>query len=199
MKKDKKPEYVSKSGLKCRGWTETLIKKYLGESDKEVDNPHYRCAAPMQMYDMERVKIVEATDEFAIAKEKAAKRSAIMKVAAEKAQKTRHDKTIAWAEEVEVEALSLDYDTAVDCAIDSYNDFHFGRRDDFSNLATRKSDKSFLARITENYLRHHCSNYELLLNWLHGNVGADEAYYIIRQKADEKVWEANPWLAEFAS
>ncbi len=193
MKTVKKPEYVSKAGLKGRGWTETLIKKYLGESDKEVRNPHYRCAAPMQLFDLKRVKRAEAGKRFKADMEKVEKRRAIMQVAAQKAVATRYENTQKWAENVEVEVESLTPETAIDEAIESYNDHHFWRGDDFI-AATRQSDKSFLQRITKNYLRHECSNYEQLLSELRGNVGADEAYYIIREKADEKVLDANPWL-----
>ena len=37
------------------GWTDTLVQKHLGEHDREAPNPHYRSAAPMRLYLLDRV------------------------------------------------------------------------------------------------------------------------------------------------
>ena len=53
--------YISLSSLKDRGWTESIIKKMGVEPDKEEGDPHYRCAAPMKLYDVRRIESSEAT------------------------------------------------------------------------------------------------------------------------------------------
>lgn len=59
-------EYISVSGIcgKRKGWTKGRITKFLGEPDKLVRNPHYSTAAPMRLYDLDRVEAAEATTKF---------------------------------------------------------------------------------------------------------------------------------------
>jgi hypothetical protein len=59
-----KPQYISKAGLKGRGWTDTGITKFLGPCDKTAANPHYRKAAPMHLFLVDRVMAAEQTDEY---------------------------------------------------------------------------------------------------------------------------------------
>ncbi|MDA8143988.1 MAG: hypothetical protein M0T81_08400, partial [Thermoplasmatales archaeon] len=37
-------EYISKAGLKTRGWTDSMISIFLGNPDLERFNPHYKSA-----------------------------------------------------------------------------------------------------------------------------------------------------------
>lgn len=58
-------EYITKSELKeSRDWTETGIRRFLGEPDEYRPNPYYRTAAPMCLYDLGRVKAVEGSAEY---------------------------------------------------------------------------------------------------------------------------------------
>jgi len=58
-------EYITKSELReLRDWTETGIRRFLGEPDEYRPNPYYRTAAPMCLYELARVKAVEASPEF---------------------------------------------------------------------------------------------------------------------------------------
>ena len=51
-----KPAYITISRLKGEyGWTDSLITKHLGDHDREAPNPHYRSAAPMRLYLVDRV------------------------------------------------------------------------------------------------------------------------------------------------
>ena len=72
-------------GLKDRGWTESMIRDLLGEPDLRVDNPHYKTAAPMRLWRLQRAEAVEPTPEFATARERAERQCA----AAAKAAETR--------------------------------------------------------------------------------------------------------------
>ena len=72
-------QYINKSLLKQRGWTESMIKTFLGEPDAEKDNPIYKSAAPMKLYDMKRVLAAESNEGFKERKIRAANRSKTMK------------------------------------------------------------------------------------------------------------------------
>jgi hypothetical protein len=70
-------------GLKERGWTESMIRDFLGKPDLRVDNPHYKSAAPMRLWRLQRAEAIEVTPEFAAARERAGRRCAAAAQAAE--------------------------------------------------------------------------------------------------------------------
>jgi hypothetical protein len=76
---------IGAPGLKERGWTESMIRDLLGEPHLRVDNPHYKTAAPMRLWRLQRAEAVEATPEFAAARERGERQCA----AAAKAAETR--------------------------------------------------------------------------------------------------------------
>ena len=62
---DKKPEYITPTGLRGkRNWTNIMIKKLLGSPDTTARNPHYGCAPEMKLYLLDRVIEVEKSDDF---------------------------------------------------------------------------------------------------------------------------------------
>ena len=92
MKMKKKEEVKEKMLTQSKiineyDWTKTLIKKFLPEP-KLVPNPHYRSAAPMQLWKEADVKEVMKTPEFKEAFAKAKKRKAY----ASKTVDTKKDK-----------------------------------------------------------------------------------------------------------
>ena len=62
-----------------RGWTKGLINELLGEPDLFVDNPHYKSAAPMRLYFLDRVKHIEQTSDVFKARRKDRQKSPIKK------------------------------------------------------------------------------------------------------------------------
>lgn len=63
--KKEKIDYISVSGLKGkRNWTDSLIKKFLGEPDKLAVNPHYSTAPKMKLYILSRAVEAEELPEF---------------------------------------------------------------------------------------------------------------------------------------
>lgn len=52
-------ETLSVPHLKERGWSESLIKTFLGQPDWAVVNPHYKTGPKMRLYDPERVAKAE--------------------------------------------------------------------------------------------------------------------------------------------
>ncbi|MGH3189614.1 MAG: hypothetical protein ACRDPY_17905 [Streptosporangiaceae bacterium] len=70
-------------GLKERGWTESMIRDLLGDPDLRVDNPHYKSAAPMRLWRLQRAEAIEATPGFAAARERGERQCAAATRAAE--------------------------------------------------------------------------------------------------------------------
>jgi hypothetical protein len=76
-------DFISASGLKWqRFWTDSLIKKFLGEPDKLGINPHYRTGPRVRLYNLKRVVDVEKSPEFKEAFVASQKRSKQLKTAA---------------------------------------------------------------------------------------------------------------------
>ena len=71
-----KKGFISVWGLKWqRYWTDSLIKKFLGEPDKLGMNPVIRTGPKVRFYNLKRVVDVERTPEFQEAFIKSQKRS----------------------------------------------------------------------------------------------------------------------------
>ena len=93
-KKERPPRepMLTKTTLRERGWTGALLRRFLPEPDEEKVNPHYKCAAPMQLYLVTRVEAAEGTAEFKAMQEKLASRRA----GARKSVETKRKKTEAY-------------------------------------------------------------------------------------------------------
>lgn len=196
--KKEKPEYVSKSTLKYRGWTEAGITRFLKMHDKEADNPNYKSAPPMRLYLISRVEKIEKSKKFLDFQEKNIKKVA----GAKKAAETRKERLIKEMQGCEIKLEREDYEVVLYRAIKSYNAFKGSLALERKNFeyepATIDSDPAFLKRITKNYLKHKLSNYEDKLEKIFGKTGTDEAYMIIRKKIDEKIEEIYPELSSIA-
>jgi hypothetical protein len=70
-------DYITPTRLKSdRGWTDALIKRFLGDPDELAVNPNYSSGPRMRLYDIDRVMAVEATKDCQIAlAQKAASRA----------------------------------------------------------------------------------------------------------------------------
>lgn len=63
MKKDE-TKYITLSTIKERGWTDKLIKEYLPNPDKTAQNPHYRSASPMKLYELNKIINLEENIQY---------------------------------------------------------------------------------------------------------------------------------------
>ena len=52
--------YLTMAGLRERGWTDAMVREYLGEPDATRPNPRFRTAAPMKLYLAQRAEVCEA-------------------------------------------------------------------------------------------------------------------------------------------
>lgn len=56
--------HMTKQMLKKRGWTETLISRFLSYPDEEEPNPVRKGGAPMQLYLKSRIREIESSEAF---------------------------------------------------------------------------------------------------------------------------------------
>lgn len=187
-----KREQLATSQPLKRGWTKSLIARYLIAPDEERVNPHYRGGPPMRLYNLARVEPLEQTDWFQAAKAKRVIRTA----AAQKAIKTKRTKAIEWAESVDITIPQVSKAELSNAAISRYNERVHWESDYEVSPATIDSDPDFLDRITVNYIRHDLTDYDSLLANLYGTVGVDEAYEILRDRVDGEIRDQYPHLAK---
>ena len=189
-----KQQYITPAGLKARGWTDGMIKKFLGEPDATRDNPHFKCAAPMRLYELKRVERVEKRKTFIAEKEA----SAVRKQSAAKGVATKREKAMQYASTVGIHVPQMDYDKLVKQACKSYNQWNeYDRRGYYNDNfipASVDSDPDFLRRIITNYLRHECTSYEQELYTLYGKTGVSEAHDILQQRINAEIRRVYPEL-----
>ena len=198
MKKSTRKEeiqYINKSLLKQRGWTESMIKTFLRDPDAEKDNPIYKSAAPMKLYDMKRVLAAESEDRFKERKNKAENRSKTMKDVADLKKQELMEQIELMTFKIKV----ISQDNLIKNAIRSYNDFHemiSVERNYYSfDYATTKSDKPFLERIEVNYIRHNLTKYDTALETMAGRIGVHEAVVKIKFMILDAIAEKYPELS----
>jgi hypothetical protein len=174
--------FFCSSELKRRGWTEGMIKKFLPKPDETKTNPIVKCAAPMKLYKIKRVERIEKSEKFIKAMESISKR----KAAARKAVETKTAKTIEWANSIKFNVPTFNRDKLQKKAIYHYEQFH--------DTCVGSIDDEFAARISTNYIRHECTNYERVLGALGGKVGRAKAYEIIKGKVNQAIVDQHEWL-----
>lgn len=178
---------LNKSQIKGRGWTESQIKRFLGEPDKKRKNWRYRRSL-ICLYDPERVEKIESTDEFKRAQMKAVSRRKAALEAAERKRTAIEN----YIESLNIVVQQMDWDDLVREACLSYN----SNRSLSANVAaSSNSNQEFLERIMVNFLRHECSRYERELSQVSHNVGAAEARLLLKCRILDAIGDAYPDLA----
>ncbi len=66
-------EMITQSTVISMGWTKAMIEKLLPEPTLKT-NPHYKCAAPMKLWDKDAVLAIMETEDFTTALESSKKR-----------------------------------------------------------------------------------------------------------------------------
>jgi len=180
---------LCKSDIKERGWTEGMITRFLAAPDAIKPNPHYKCAAPMKLYDRERVLRIEETEPFKVAMEQSERR----RLSSKKAVRSRVMRLLDYVESIEITVPKMSVDILRKKAITHYNYRQYDRGNhDF--CANEDSDKDFLDRITVNYLRHEMTNYEQELRAIFGKAGKQQAYALLKKKVLDEIAEVYPSL-----
>lgn len=187
--KNKKIEYVSKTTLLKRGWNEKSIDELL-PYPKLVPNPHYKCASPMQLWDIKVVKQKEKTKKFKEYAEKKAKRSQ----ASKKAVETKKQKTMELLPTMSLEIERVDLDTLRNWTLNEkwqwYQYTEQYERADSVDCA----DEETILRWELNFIRHNLTNYDDELQKIFGKIGKDNVYWLYRDELMSKIFETYPEL-----
>lgn len=189
--RDAQPERWTQATLKRRGWTVSLIRRFLDPPDALAPNPHYRSAgAPMKLYNAERVCALEATDTVAAALTQARQRSLRAKDRAAHQRQAMLDTVRSWT----ISVPSFTPNRLRILAVNHYNTLWAlrGREDKW---ATIHDDSEFLDRIAVNYLRHVCTSYEDRLVELYGMIGATDARPLLKSRILSAIAVQYPELA----
>ena len=182
--------YITKTNVLGRkGWTQTIIDKFLPKHDKESTNPFSRKAPPVKLYLQSRVEQIENSNEFKVSLEKTLMR----KESAAKAVKTKIAKIKQYISTVVIEVPFLGEKELTEKAC-----VHYDERNEFNpqiyGRAADSNDIEFLNRITRNYLRHMLTRYDVELGEIAGKTGNEEAYQLLREKVNKAIEEKYPWL-----
>jgi hypothetical protein len=172
-----------------RGWTDSLMKDFLPDPVADVVNMHHMSGPRILLFDLRRIKRIEATKRF----QKSLAATQPRKQAARKAVATKATKTQHFVEMAETNVEIIPMERLRRFACEWYNANH--NEGDVS-ASPDGGDIKFLDRITVNYLRHQCSSYEPTLQQIDGHVGARDAYLSIKQNVLDAIAEAYPELAK---
>lgn len=188
---------ITKTTLRERGWTDTLIGKYLPVPDVQTKNPHYKTAAPMCLYVLTRVESVESQDAVKLALQKIQDQRRARSKGALAACEKKRQSLLEWVGMLQVSVPAFEIGELVRDAVTHYNWLWQSRdhRGDSSKSASTSDCPDFLERITVNYLRHDCTDYEQRLGSLAGKTGCGEAYEALKSKINCKIYQEYPDLA----
>lgn len=196
VKNVKREEFITKTILKERGWNDFLINKYLKKPDKEVINPHYKCAPPMKLYLLKKVKLKEKNKGFIDYIEKNKIKRENLKNGRLKAKETKTKKLLDYVNGIVIDIPTMQKQNLYNKAIRHYNNLwnNRGQYDKIIYQNAESLDDDFLNRITINMLRHECTNYEEELYNIFGRVGINERYNLLKDKVNNKILEVYPFL-----
>jgi hypothetical protein len=173
--------HISISTLKAeRGWTDRLIKTFLGEPDRTAPNPVYsKAGAPMRLYAMRRIEAAEATESFAAERAKTDRR----RIACAKAVVT---KTSTIASAMDAAEITIKAGRTRGQIRELAEQTHGG------NYAGDPGDFQFNNKVAVNCIRHNLTNYEEL--WAICNRGktGQGAYDRLRARVDELIRKTYP-------
>lgn len=193
---EKAPTHITPTRLKGeRNWTDGAIHKFLGEPDEFTDNPHYRSAAPMRLYTLERVCATEATPAFQKWQQKYLSRKETAQKGAQKAVETKKKELFKKIEGMRVKFPKFESeDDLVQTACAHYNMLWGGRGKEDKCADPHTANYDFLRRITLNYLRHSCTNYDTLLVEMQGRVGINDAIGKLHALIQDAAISKYAWL-----
>lgn len=193
MKKEKrKIEYYAKSTLLSRGWSEKSIDELL-PPPKLVDNPYYKCASCMQLWERKIVHQKERTKKFKEYAEKKNKRSQAMQKSIDK----RKSETIEMAKSFDITVERIDIDELREETLSAKWNWYMNTEQYDRAEFVYSADLETLARWEINYIRHNLTNYDDELEKLYRQVGKTDAYYEYRKNLMEKIKETYPELKEY--
>lgn len=185
-----KGEYLSASKVKERGWTDSLIRRLLGHPDATAPNPMFRGAAPVRLYDLEKILSAEESPGWQVAKALASTRSAT----ASQASVRRAAAVVEKARRFTVTLPVLADDELYRRAVVHRNEVR-NYREDFEHATVESVDESTMRPWSVNYLRHVLTGYDSQIGRFAGEPGVRSAETITRQRVYMTI-ATYPGLAE---
>ena len=180
---------ITKKVLLARsGWSGTLVTRLLGDADqlKKIK----KSSITIECYELERIQLAEASQEFTVAQSGLAKRKEASKI----------EQLLDAIEAMPITVTTLTTTQVVANAIRYYNSRQENRvldRDDYTpKYANPDSDSLFLERITVNYIRHELSQYDRVLETTAGKTGADRARVAINKRVYALIAATYPQFAD---
>ena len=193
-------ELITQSMVLEMGFTKTMIKKLLPEPI-EKENPYYKCASPMKLYDKAVVLAIMETEPYKEEWDKALKR----KESANKAVKTKKDSLLTLINEISksINVELVDDKELVEQAINSYKNHQMEIamwHEDYERMFEIEQQTDypieFIRRIVVNHIRHNLTTYDDELELLYNKVGKAEAYKILKNAVLNKIADKYPKYAQ---
>ncbi|MFD3662461.1 hypothetical protein ACFWVF_17960 [Streptomyces sp. NPDC058659] len=183
--------YVTLTGVRRRGWTDSMVRDLLGSPDVQGRDPRRWSLAPVRLYLLARVETVERTAEFAAASLLSKARSAAAGVYA--ARRRAAVLTAIRAAPIEVPLLP---GPELERRAVRHRHLLGGRSPGRTGAEPDGALKDgALTRWQVSYLRHALSRYESLLDGLYGETGRGDAERLLRRRLYEAIAAAYPALA----
>lgn len=173
---EEKPVFIAKSTVKEKYFLSDSWLNKLGEPDNTVPNPHHRSGPPRRLYLEERVIrfIEDNREEYDAWLQKRSRLSTAQKYVA----KVKHDKTVFWAQNVEIRVHKLPADLIV--AAQRHFEQNALERDDFGFDEGKVNFRGVMA-----YVRHQKSNYDALWQSLKEMYGRQDAFDVLAERVRE--------------
>lgn len=183
MGKLDRTDYLNKSELKKRGWTDVAIERFLPEPERTVSNPYHRTGPRIKHWLRRTAEAVERTEEFL----KWSAESMRLKATAAKAVQTKSRRMMDYVNSLTVRLPIIDRETLMAEAIKSAREEAMSRGHDGSPSEERAA---------VNYLRHECSDYEYELQCIASKCDITEALARLRGKIYAAIAIAYPYLSD---
>lgn len=181
-------DYFNKTQLKKRGWTDTYIKKLLGDPDISIRNRNYGGSAKIHYYLQSRVIEAENTDDF---KQWLANSMPIRTKISEthlEIHEQRRQELFDHIDNLDIVIEHMELADLHRSAVEHYNNIWREK----GKVATIQDDKKFLNRISVNMLRHCSEHYETEIKNMFGKTGVDEGYDLLRKRIDSEIFRVYP-------
>ncbi|MBW8803800.1 MAG: hypothetical protein JF587_08055 [Catenulisporales bacterium] len=161
-----------------------MIRDFLGRPDTTEPNPRSAQAAPTPLFALSRIRAAERTAKFAARLAQAARRSAAAKAAARR--RRMEMLRLMAAEEIPIPKLEPS-------VLEARAVRH---RDARTRIDIRTLDPKTLNRWKVNYLRHHLTRYDPMIEGLFGRVGRADVERSLRRRVFDAIARTYPDLQE---
>lgn len=196
-----RPERITLSSLKERGWTDGAITRFLGDPDALATNPNYRRGPQMRLYNLTRVEDTEKSDQWRDWFDKSKARREAASARQTKRMDYCRSELVAEINAVTIRIPHMAEDELYRVAVANRNDqadWHAADRGSYEmhHATVATADTAALQRWAVNYLRHVETEYDWLLDRVTGRVGVDEGRRLIRKRILDAIAAQYPHLAQ---